>query len=200
MSLNYNKLRFRVEYRWIRSDTNLKQLILFVLMVMLTSHATAVVVNQSAAGFLVRNVAVVTAVPEKVYDTLMNEIGNWWDPAHTFSGDAHNLSVENRVGGCFCEHFPGGGGVRHLTIVNMIPAKRLRLAGGLGPLQSGGISGSLTWDLAETGEDTTVTLEYSVGGYLPDGLQNMAEPVDGMLNSQLQRLKSYIEHGRPAPE
>jgi len=59
---------------------------------------------------------------------------------------------------------------------------------------------TLTWDLAETGEDTTVTLEYSVGGYLSDGLQNMAEPVDGMLNSQLQRLKSYIGHGGPAPE
>lgn len=172
-----------------------------VLMVMVLCGADAVaeVINQTPAGFKSRNVVVVGAVPERVYAVIINEVGNWWDPEHTFSGDARNLSMENKAGGCFCERFPDGGGVQHLTIVNMVPGKMLRLRGALGPLQGAGVSGGMTWNLADTDGSTSITLEYSVGGYMEGGLQAMAAPVDFVLNTQLLRLKNYIEQGSPVP-
>ena len=167
--------------------------------ILFSGLSMAEVVDRSATGFKIKNVAGVSAPANRAYKVLVDEIGNWWDSAHTFSGDAHNLSIEHRVGGCFCERFPDGGGVHHLTIVNMLPGKRLRLSGGLGPLQSAGVSGSLTWSFADEEGGTSITLEYSVGGYIEGGMEAMAEPVDSVLNAQLQRLQNYIEHGTPVP-
>jgi len=183
-----------------RHAVSYPRLLLFLMTMMLfPCRIAAEVLDQSDAGFRVKNNAVVTVTADEAYNVLINDIGKWWDSSHTFSGDAHNLSIENRLGGCFCEQFPGGGGVRHLTIVNMVPGIRLRLSGGLGPLQASGVSGSLTWSFVQEEGKTSIVLEYSVGGYFPGGLQAMAIPVDAMLNEQLQRLQNYIEHGNPVP-
>ena len=36
---------------------------------------------------------------------------------------------------------------------------------------------------------------YAVGGYTPDGLDSLAEPVDYVIREALQRLKAFVETG-----
>jgi uncharacterized protein YndB with AHSA1/START domain len=158
--------------------------------------ANAEVVESVENGFLVRNEVLIDATPFKVYSALVDQIVSWWDPAHTFSGDSANLSIDPKPGGCFCERLPNNGGVRHLTVVFVSPGKELRLTGALGPLQESGLAGSMRWKLSDEGNGTKVELSYSVGGYRAGGLRGLASPVDSVLRGQLFRLKAYVETGR----
>ena len=72
-------------------------------------------------GFVVKFDVNVNAPAAKVYDALVGQIGSWWDPQHTYSGDAKNLSIDARPGGCFCEKLPNGGGVEHARVIYVAP-------------------------------------------------------------------------------
>jgi len=157
------------------------------------------VLEATPGGFELKTTVAIAAPRTRVYDTLVNAVGRWWDPQHTYTGDAKNLSIEPRPGGCFCERLPDQGGVQHAMVVLVIPGKTLRLVGGLGPLQQSGIHGTLTWELADRDGSTEATLSYSVGGYRQGGLQALAPPVDSVIGAQLRRLKSFVEKGTPAP-
>jgi len=172
-------------------------LALIAILATAAAGTNAEVMESSEIGFLSRNEAVIAAPPLEVYGALIDRIAAWWDPAHTFSGDSQNLSIEPKAGGCFCERLPGNGGVRHLTVVFLSPGKEVRFTGALGPLQQSGLAGSMTWKLSPDGRTTKVELTYSVGGYHRGGLRGLASPVDSVLRGQLLRLKSYIETGRP---
>jgi uncharacterized protein YndB with AHSA1/START domain len=156
----------------------------------------AEVIESIAAGFLLRNTAVVNAPPAKVYAALTDGVG-WWDPAHTFSHDARNLSVDATPGGCFCERLPDGGGVQHMRVVYAAPGKLLRLTGAIGPLQEAALTGTMTWNLLQAGGETTVELIYTVGGFRGGGFRDLPTVVDGVLRGQLARLKALVETGRP---
>ena len=78
-------------------------------------------VDSSNIGFTVRTTVAIEAPPGDVYRNFIREIGEWWDPSHTFSGDSHNLSIEEKAGGCFCEKLADGGSVRHLVVLNLVP-------------------------------------------------------------------------------
>jgi len=141
----------------------------------------------------VKATADVAAPAPRVYQALTERIGAWWDRAHTYSGDAANLSIDARAGGCFCERLPGGGGVRHLTVVYADPGRLLRMSGGLGPLQDLAVTGVLSWKLTGNAGRTTIEVTYKVGGYVPGaGVGALAVPVDTMLTAQLRRLVDYI--------
>lgn len=169
---------------------------LALLCALITAPAAA---QDPASGFQVRHEAVIHAPPGVVYEALVDDIGQWWNPAHTFSGDARNLSIDARPGGCFCERLPGGGGVEHLRVVHAAPGELLRLSGALGPLQAHGLTGSLGFTLDEAPEGTKVELSYSVGGFMEGGLERIAAPVGSVLQEQLDRLKLFVETGAPAP-
>jgi uncharacterized protein YndB with AHSA1/START domain len=77
--------------------------------------------------------AAINAPPAKVYAALTDGVGGWWDPAHTFSHNSRNLSLDAKPGGCFCERLPDGGGVQHMSVVYASPGKLLRLTGSIGP-------------------------------------------------------------------
>src|SRR5260221_8176890 len=147
------------------------------------------VTESTAAGFLVRNTAAINAPPAKVYAALTDGVGRWWDPAHTFSHDAHNLTLDAKPGGCFCERLPDGGGVQHMHVVYASPGKLLRLTGAIGPLQEAALVGTMTWNLLQAGGGTTVELIYTVGGFRPGGFRDIPTVVDGVLRGQLARLK-----------
>ncbi len=155
------------------------------------------VIESTAAGFLVRNTAPINAPPANVYQALTDKVGGWWDPAHTFSHDARNLSLDARAGGCFCERLPDGGGVEQMRVVYASPGKLLRLTGAIGPLQEAALVGTMTWTLLQAGSGTTVELSYTVGGFRADGFRDMPTVVDGVLRGQLARLKAFVETGRP---
>ena len=148
-------------------------------------------------GFLVKLETNINAPTAKVYEALIGQIGLWWNPDHTYSHDAKNLSIDPRPGGCFCEKLPNGGGVEHLRVVYVGAPQLVRFAGALGPLQASGLAGSLTWKLTGVAENTRVQLSYSVGGFIDGGFEKIAPAVEGMLSDQLSRLKLFVETGKP---
>ena len=148
---------------------------LFTAMALIVAGGPALseVVNVAAGGFLLRHETDVKAEPAALYDALTAGVGGWWNPAHTYSGEAKNLSIAAAPGGCFCEKLPGGG-VLHMTVVYAAPGKALRMTGALGPLQGSGLAGSLTWNLAKIEGGTRIVLTYGVGGYVPGGFEKIA--------------------------
>jgi len=172
----------------------------FLLLILACSLApvqlAADVADQAPNGFTLRINTIIHAEPEQVYTRLL-DIGGWWSSAHTYSNDAHNLSLEARPMGCFCEKLPNNGGVRHMEVLAVMPGKLLVMSGALGPLQKFGATGTLTIVLQPQHKDTRIEMVYSVGGYLPDGLNTWAAPVNTVLTEQLARLKSYVETGKP---
>jgi hypothetical protein len=85
----------------------------------------------------------------------------------------------------------------HLTVVYVIAQKEIRFSGGLGPLQQTGVAGSMIWKLTEAAGGTQFEWTYTVGGYMPGGLAAIAPAVDAVLADQLNRLKRFVETGRP---
>src|SRR5579863_8892937 len=116
----------------------------------------AEVLQTGPGGFTVKSQALVRSDAQRTWRTLVNDIGKWWNPQHSYSGRSENLSIELRPGGCFCERLPNGGGVVHMTVVNLQPGKLLRLSGALGPLQSMGVAGSLSWSLTPVASGTKI--------------------------------------------
>lgn len=162
-------------------------------------NVCAAVNDSGANGFSVTEKVHIAAAPDKVYAEL-TQPADWWSSKHTFSKDAANLSLDANAGGCWCEKLPDGGSVQHLTVFFADPNKALVLRGALGPLQGLGVEGGLTIELTAAGDGTDLTATYNIGGYLKDGLASWAPPVDGVLNEQFTRLKSYIETGSPEPK
>ena len=150
----------------------------------------------SPAGFVVRLHRDIAAAPHKVYVTL-GQIGSWWNSAHTWSGNASNMSLDMRAGGCFCERW-GGNSVVHGQVTFVQQDAVLRMQAGLGPLHAMAVNGVLTFTTKAAGEKTALDLTYRVAGNADSGLDQLASAVDKVLDEQLTRLASLIETGKPA--
>ena len=160
-------------------------------------HVDADITASTAAGFISEHTLIITAPRAQVFRALTDEVSRWWDPQHSYSGDAANFSIDARPGGCFCERLTDGG-VAHMTVVFVQRDTMLRMLGGLGPLQAMAISGSMTFSLSDADAGATrLHYRYAVGGYSSEGLQELAIPVDQVQLGQLQRLKRYVETGNP---
>ena len=173
-----------------------KVLLAVIFVALAQAYAAAEIADSAANGFTYKLVLNLQAPPETVYQRLL-AIGNWWSSDHTFSGDAHNMSLDARPMGCWCEKLLNGGGVRHLQVVMAMPGKMLVMTGGLGPLQTMAATGSMKIGLAPANGGTQLQVTYSVTGYLPAGMNSLAAPVDGVLTEQFMRLKNYVETGNP---
>ena len=160
--------------------------------------AFAEVADSSANGFTVKTSITIQASPAEVYRRLIHNVGDWWNAQHTFSGDARNLTIEEKPQGCFCETLPGQGAVRHMEVLRFAPGKALVLSGALGPLQSLAATGSMTIQLSPGDAGTKMDVTYAVAGYLTAGMNSWAAPVDSVITEQFTRLKNYLEHGSPA--
>jgi len=167
----------------------------FVLAV--AGSASAEVKSATPTGFEVVTMTTISAPADRVYAAL-GEVGRWWSPSHTFSRDAGNLSMELHAGGCFCERLKDGGSVQLLQVVYAAPGEGLRLRGALGPLQTEGVDGTLSWTLKPVEGGTSLTQSYVVGGYIRSAMEQWAPRVDRVLDEQLQRLKSFVEGKSPA--
>jgi uncharacterized protein YndB with AHSA1/START domain len=149
-------------------------------------------VKQAAPdAMLLAHVAEVRAAPAAVY-TAIGRVGEWWDGAHTWSGDARNLSLDVRAGGCFCEQWAGGS-VQHGRVVLAQVNDTVRLAAELGPMQDLAVAGVLTFKLAPAGEGTRIEFTYRVSGTPAHGLDKLAPIVDKVLGEQLSRLARFAD-------
>ncbi|WP_229710196.1 SRPBCC family protein [Novosphingobium indicum] len=164
----------------------------------LSVPAVGKVASVSDRGFVVQQVVEVSVAPDEAWATLIKP-SEWWDSNHTWSGDAANLSIEPRAGGCFCEVLPNKtspraaprGSVEHMRVVYIEQERVLRMVGALGPLQGEALNGTMTIQLKPEGEGsrTQILLEYVVGGYSRSAFEKLAGSVDGMLGEQ---LKGYV--------
>ena len=162
--------------------------------------ATAEVVTQSEAGFVIRSAATVKADPAAAWLALVAP-NQWWSGDHTYSGDAENLYIDPQATGCFCEKLPPTkdapagarpGSIEHMHVIYAAPARVLRMSGGLGPLQSEAVEGTLTITLKPVDGGTRILWEYVVGGYMRQKIPELAPLVDKVLLEQLTRLAAKL--------
>lgn len=171
-----------------------------ILVVMLLAWAPLAVgeLKDSAAnGFTTVNEVIIATDRATAWKAAVHEIGRWWSPDHTVSGDAARMSIKPALQGCFCESLGDNAGVVHLVVTMVNPTVLLRMTGGLGPLGLMGLDGNMTWEFEEAEEGTRVRFTYAVGGYAAGGLDKIAPAVDFVIGEALTRLKSYLETGSP---
>ncbi len=153
--------------------------------------AQAEVKDMSPSGFTIENTQVVPVDAMTAWNALVNDVGRWWAKDHTWWGDASKLSIQPRAGGCFCE-INGAQQAWHMSVTFVDPGKTLRMTGGLGPLQSMGVSGALEWRLKAADGGTQITLYYRAGGYTPDDLSKFVPVIDKVQGVQLGGLADYL--------
>jgi len=158
------------------------------------SAAPAEVTGRNETGFATAGTVTIAATPTRVWAALVKP-GRWWNAEHSWSGDAANLSLQPRAGGCFCEALPGGGSVEHMQVIYADPGRQLRMTGALGPLQSEGLAATLSVQLEAAGKGTKLTWSYKVGGYTALPLAQIAPAVDGVVAEQFGRLATFVETG-----
>jgi hypothetical protein len=158
--------------------------------------AQAAVTARSDTEFSASYRETVTGTPAQVYAAI-GRVAQWWNPAHTYSGNAANLSLSLTGGGCLCEALPGGG-VQHGVVLMAWQARNLvRLQAALGPLQGATTNAILTIE-AKSAPDGQVEIVASyrvIGGA---GLGRLADPVDGVVGEQIARLARYVGTGKPS--
>ncbi len=167
---------------------------------MAASGLRAEVVETTADRFVTRATASVKAPPLATWLALTKP-GEWWNSAHSWSGDAKNMSITPQGGGCFCERIPVGdsgnasameGSARHAEVLQAFPMKVLRMRGGFGPLQGEPAIGVLTITLKEVPGGTRLMWEYNVGGPMRYTIAELAPAVDGVMTEQLKRLQAHL--------
>ena len=160
-----------------------------VLVPLLTNPALAEVRESRENSFAIESVVTTRATPSEVY-TAIGTVGEWWDPEHTWSGSAKNMSMDLKAGGCFCETLADGGSIQHGRVIYTQPGVMVRLDSPLGPLQEMPVTGVLTFKLAPEGTGTKITMTYRVSGALTMEAAKLAPIVDMVMTTQLTRLKA----------
>jgi hypothetical protein len=160
------------------------------------SAAECKVTHQSANGFAVSHSSEVEAKPAVIWARLAHP-EDWWNKSHSWSGDAANLSLSLKKGGCFCERLKGSGFVEHARLIHLAPPKMLRLSGALGPLQGEALVGTLTVTIAAIdAKRSRISFDYVVGGFARFPLDSIAPAVDGVIGEQHQRLVRLVTSGK----
>jgi len=171
------------------------KLVAGLVLLAVSTPAAADVVSASANGFEVRQTVPLVVRPEVAFSSFAS-LPAWWDPAHTYSKKADNLSLNLTPGGCLCERFPDGGGIEHLRVVYVDPGKHMTFTGALGPLLSMAVNGVLDVQVKSTAGGSELTLDYRASGFYNGGADKLAPMVDAMLAGQMKRFRAYAT-GRP---
>lgn len=179
-------------------------LLVLVLLFATVLPAQADTTAVSSSGFISSFRAEIKAAPAQAWGAVV-QLPRWWNPSHTYSGNAANLSLDAQAGGCWCERWRDAAGashsVQHAQVVLAQEGRVLRLNGAFGPLQDMAVVGVLTIVTASgTGAEAGqhfLRMTYRVAGAAEAGLDKMAPAVDGVIGEQFKRLKSLIETGQP---
>lgn len=156
--------------------------LLGALALLASATAQAEVKQAAADGFIVEHRLSIAATPEKAWQLLIQP-GRWWPKEHTWSGDAANLSLEAKVGGCFCERWKDGG-AEHGRVIMLKPRQLLRLNAALGPLQDMAVTGVLSIALSAKDEGSQAVVTYRVSGTAAHNLDKIAPAVDQVVGLQ----------------
>lgn len=166
--------------------------ILIALALGISAPAAAEIVDVAANGMEIRQQLRIAAPPDKVWAALIVP-ARWWSSDHSFSGSSANITIDPRVGGCWCETLPNGGGVVHMEVTHIAPPKTLVFHGALGPFYNLAADSALSFDLAASGDETQVTMVFRAGGYVKEGFQKWSTAVDDVFAQQMGNLKKHLE-------
>lgn len=153
--------------------------------------ASAEVVHSDPSSFLVKQRIIVATDSVTSYNALIHP-ERWWNPTHTWSGDAKNLSLQANTGGCWCERWPGGE-VEHGRVIHLKKDAQLRLQGALGPLQDMAVNAVLDFSLVQGKDGTQIDLMYRVTGADSSQLDVLSAVIDKVLDEQMARLKLHLQ-------
>lgn len=151
-------------------------------LLLVSAAGQAAVTQSSPDGFIVEHRLRIAVTPAQAWTTLAQP-ARWWPKEHTWSGEAANLSLDIKPGGCFCEQWKDGG-AEHGRVILFRRNELLRLSAALGPLQDMAVSGVLSVALAakDTGSEAVVT--YRVSGTPAHALDKIAPAVDQVIGLQ----------------
>ena len=157
------------------------------------SPAAAAVQTASPSHIALAYEVELAGSPDVAWENL-TQISKWWSSDHTYSGQAQNLTLDKRPGGCWCETWAGGG-VEHARVVMAMPGKVLRIEGGFGPLQGLGVKATMTFMLKPATQvgKTKLQVTYLVNGSADTKLDGLAAPIDGVLATQFGRLAALSQ-------
>lgn len=157
---------------------------------------SATVTSVDASSFVVTQSYETKANAATTFAALA-EPKRWWSSQHSWSGDANNLSLEARAGGCWCERWKGGE-AEHARVIFIAKDKQLRVAGAFGPMQAMALNAVLDVQLVPTATGTRIDMSYTVNGSPASNLDKLAPAVDGVLAEQFGRLQRLLHTGSAA--
>jgi CBS domain-containing protein len=163
-------------------------------LVLVAAPASAEVVTRDPDGFTLKFSTDLQASQADL-NGAVRDLPKWWDPAHTYTGDAASLSMALEPGGCWCEALADGTRFEHGRVVSIAP-DRIVLRAPLGPLHAMATGAALTFSVERDGAGTRLVMDYVVEG---PGVGAMADPVDGVMDGAFSRLVHHIETGLPQP-
>jgi len=156
--------------------------------------AEAEVVSTSETGFTIRSAVVLEEATRAEAFAALGRWGEWWSPAHTYSGDSANLSLTVEAGGCLCEVWDGGQ-IEHARVLLATPEYGLlRMNAPFGPLQSLPVTAILTHTIRERDEGGVEVIQTLVVGGDASAAP-MAEAVDAVMSEGLTRFERFAETG-----
>lgn len=160
---------------------------LFLALLFIPAVLQAKVEASDEHHFIVKHEVVVPPDTQASY-RLLGKPAQWWNSAHTWSGQAKNMRLQLKAGGCFCEIW-NGNSVMHAQVILAQPGSVLRLQGGFGPLQDMAVNAVLTYKLKRESDGTHVEMTYRVSGNSSHKLPSLAGIVDKVLGEQLEGFR-----------
>jgi len=155
---------------------------------LVNSPVAAEIVSRSEDAFTLKFQGPTRLGPAGVPDAF-SEVELWWDPAHSYSGDAANLSLDLAPGGCWCEAMPDGTRFDHGRVVSDVYGE-IRLHAPFGPLRSMATRADLIVTYPLLGGVVTPTWTFIVEG---PGVGALAEPVDGVMGGGFARWIAHMD-------
>ncbi|MBL0948208.1 hypothetical protein [Brevundimonas sp.] len=155
---------------------------------LVTSPVAAEVISRSENAFTLKFEGTTRLDPTEVADAF-SEVEQWWDPAHSYTGDAANLSLALETGGCWCEVMPDGSRFDHGR-VESVALGELRLHAPFGPLRAMATRADLVVTYALVNGVVRTTWTFVVEG---PGVGAMADPVDGVMGGGFTRWTAHMD-------
>lgn len=152
--------------------------------------ASAEVVSRTADGFVLRFQSGMETTPEDLIETV-GALPQWWDGAHTYTGDNANLSLAFQPGGCWCETLADGTTFHHGEVVS-ITGDTVVFNAPLGPLNGKASRANLTFHVGGPGPGRLVSVDFVVEG---PGLGAVADPVNGVMDQAFGRFVHHLHYG-----
>lgn len=166
-------------------------------------RAAAETANVTPAGFDITIRRALKTPPAQAWPAI-GRIGQWWSSAHTWSGNAANMTMELNAGGCFCERWSDAqGGPQSVEHGRVVAVRRsdtealVRLQASLGPFQERPGAGVLSFVVAAAEGGSTLTVSYRFRGGADAGLDKVAGGVEKVIEQQADRLAKFIDGGKP---